>query len=100
MRGSQRPPHDDDPMLVQAVPAFEHDIEGWLEFYRFPVDFRNWKHKDWNRWSLPGLHHWLDEGHIIDASTRRLHGGFSGAIHVFLAAVKAWNVVKFDIDHP
>jgi hypothetical protein len=33
-------------------------------------------------------------------STGRLHGGFSRAVRVFLAAVKAWNVVKFDIDHP
>jgi hypothetical protein len=46
------------------------------------------------------LHRWLYDGNLIDPSSKRLYGGYAGALRVFLAAVKLWTVVKLDIDHP
>jgi hypothetical protein len=68
--------------------------------YQFPSEFRNWKHKHWTQWSVAELHHWLYDGNLIDTSSQRLYSGHTGALRVFLAAVKLWTVVKLDIDHP
>jgi hypothetical protein len=97
---TQREATDEDPMLLQMVPNERLAIADWLDNASLPPNCRNWKHKDWNRWTVAHLHLWLDNGNLIDPTTGLPYGGYGGALRVFLAALKMWSEVTFDVSNP
>jgi hypothetical protein len=90
----------EDPMLLQLVPTEQLKIMDWLDNASLLPNCRNWKHKDWNRWTVSHLHLWLDNGNLIDPTPGQPYGGYGSALQVFLVALKMWSEVAFDISNP
>jgi hypothetical protein len=97
---TQREAMHEEPMLLQMVPNEQLAIMDWLNNASLPPNCQNWKHQDWNRWMVAHLHLWLDNGNLINPTTGLPYGGYGGALQVFLAALKMWSEVTFNVSNP